>query len=43
VLACRREISPRVLRALGLVKVTRYARTSIAGRGERIEAERVSA
>ena len=30
VLNCRREISDRVLAALGLVRVERYARTSIA-------------
>ena len=30
VLMCRREISPRILGALGLVKVARYARVSIA-------------
>jgi DNA-binding transcriptional regulator YdaS (Cro superfamily) len=33
VLMCRREISDRVLRALGLVRVERYARTSIAAPG----------
>jgi len=35
VLMCRREISDRVLAALGLVRVTRYARTSIGARPAR--------
>lgn len=32
VLACRREVSDRVLAALGLARVTRYARVSISAR-----------
>lgn len=32
VLACRREISDRILAALGLKRVERYARTSIGAR-----------
>jgi hypothetical protein len=35
VLACRRDISPRVLAALGLVQVVRYARASISARAPR--------
>ena len=35
VLMCRREISDRVLAALGLARVTRYARVSIGARPAR--------
>lgn len=39
VLACRREISPRILSALGLVKVERYARASISRRSGAAETQ----
>jgi hypothetical protein len=41
VLMCRRQISDRILAALGLARVTRYARVSIPPRAARSAADAV--